>query len=357
MGSRLRTLLRGNGHMASIGDVAKRAGVSLGTASRAINGNPAVSPRLRDRVLAAAAELNYRPNALARALRSSRTHSIGLILPDVSNPFFGELAKQVEQVAAGIGYTVMLANSNDDQKAEADYIRILVGRQVDGLLIVPTEQTRHLPREEKVPIVVVDRPIRGYPLVASDHRAGAVAAVQHLVSLGHRRIGCIAGPRHLSVARERYEGYRSVAAPIYREHHFDFGADTIIARFDYESGYDAALRLLARSDKPTAIFASSDQQAIGALRAAADLDLRVPDEVSIIGFDAISLAKLVTPRLTTVAQPIAAIADIAVRTVLRLRQDGAKSERHRLPTLLQPANSTGPAAANVIALRAGKEAE
>ncbi|HSE73094.1 MAG TPA: LacI family DNA-binding transcriptional regulator, partial [Dongiaceae bacterium] len=320
-------------------------------------GNPAVSPRLRDRVLAAAAELNYRPNALARALRSSRTHSIGLILPDVSNPFFGELAKQVEQVAAGIGYTVMLANSNDDQKAEADYIRILVGRQVDGLLIVPTEQTRHLPREEKVPIVVVDRPIRGYPLVASDHRAGAVAAVQHLVSLGHRRIGCIAGPRHLSVARERYEGYRSVAAPIYREHHFDFGADTIIARFDYESGYDAALRLLARSDKPTAIFASSDQQAIGALRAAADLDLRVPDEVSIIGFDAISLAKLVTPRLTTVAQPIAAIADIAVRTVLRLRQDGAKSERHRLPTLLQPANSTGPAAANVIALRSGKEAE
>jgi LacI family transcriptional regulator len=343
--------------MASIGDVAKRAGVSLGTASRAINGNPAVSPRLRDRVLAAAAELNYRPNALARALRSSRTHSIGLILPDVSNPFFGELAKQVEQVAAGIGYTVVLANSNDDQKAEADYIRILVGRQVDGLLIVPTEQTRHLPREEKVPIVVVDRPIRGYPLVASDHRAGAVAAVQHLVSLGHRRIGCIAGPRHLSVARERYEGYRSVAAPIYREHHFDFGADTIIARFDYESGYDAALRLLARSDKPTAIFASSDQQAIGALRAAADLDLRVPDEVSIIGFDAISLAKLVTPRLTTVAQPIAAIADIAVRTVLRLRQDGAKSERHRLPTLLQPANSTGPAAANVIALRSGKEAE
>ncbi|HET6621663.1 MAG TPA: LacI family DNA-binding transcriptional regulator [Dongiaceae bacterium] len=343
--------------MASIGDVAKRAGVSLGTASRAINGNPAVSPQLRDRVLAAAAELNYRPNALARALRSSRTHSIGLILPDVSNPFFGELAKRVEQVAAGIGYTVMLANSNDDQKAEADYIRILVGRQVDGLLIVPSEQTRHLPREEKVPIVVVDRPIRGYPLVASDHRAGAVAAVQHLVALGHRRIGCIAGPRHLSVARERYEGYRSVAAPIYREQRFDFGADTIIARFDYESGYDAALRLLARPDKPTAIFASSDQQAIGALRAAADLDLRVPDEVSIIGFDAISLAKLVTPRLTTVAQPIAAIADIAVRTVLRLRQDGAKSERHRLPTLLQPANSTGPAAANVIALRVGKEAE
>jgi LacI family transcriptional regulator len=343
--------------MASIGDVAKRAGVSLGTASRAINGNPAVSPQLRDRVLAAAAELNYRPNALARALRSSRTHSIGLILPDVSNPFFGELAKRVEQVAAGIGYTVMLANSNDDQKAEADYIRILVGRQVDGLLIVPSEQTRHLPREDKVPIVVVDRPIRGYPLVASDHRAGAVAAVQHLVALGHRRIGCIAGPRHLSVARERYEGYRSVAAPIYREQHFDFGADTIIARFDYESGYDAALRLLARPDKPTAIFASSDQQAIGALRAAADLDLRVPDEVSIIGFDAISLAKLVTPRLTTVAQPIAALADIAVRTVLRLRQDGAKAERHRLPTLLQPANSTGPAAANVVALRPGKEAE
>jgi LacI family transcriptional regulator len=202
-------------------------------------------------------------------------------------------------------------------------------------------------------MVVVDRPIRGYPLVASDHRAGAVAAVQHLVSLGHRRIGCIAGPRHLSVARERYEGYRSVAAPLYREHGIDFAADTIITRFDYDCGYEAAVRLLGRSDRPTAIFASSDQQAIGALRAAADMDLKVPDDVSIIGFDAITLTKLVTPRLTTVAQPIAAIADIAVRAVLRLRQEDAKIERHRLPTLLQPANSTGPAASNVVALKKG----
>lgn len=341
--------------MASIGDVAKRAGVSLGTASRAINGNPAVSPLLRERVLAAAAELDYRPNALARALRSSRTHSLGLIVPDVTNPFFGELAKQVEQVAAGMGYTVMLANSNDDPKTEAEYIKVLVGRQVDGLLIVPSEQTKELP-EAKAPLVVVDRPIRGYPLVASDHRAGAVAAVQHLVALGHRRIGCIAGPRHLSVARERYEGYRSVAAPIYREDGFDFAADTIVTRFDYDCGYDAALKLLTRRDRPSAIFASSDQQAIGALRAAADLDLKVPDDVSIIGFDAISLAKLVTPRLTTVAQPIAAIADIAVRTVLRLRQEDARMERHRLPTLLQPANSTGPIASNVVALGVGRNA-
>jgi LacI family transcriptional regulator len=342
--------------MASIGDVAKRAGVSLGTASRAINGNPAVSPQLRDRVLAAAAELDYRPNVLARALRSSRTHSLGLILPDVTNPFFGELAKHVEQVAAGMGYTVMLANSNDDPKAEAEYIKVLVARQVDGLLIVPSEETRQLPPETKVPIVVVDRPMSGYPLVASDHRAGAVAAVQHLVSLGHRRIGCIAGPRHLSVARERYDGYRSIVAPLYRAHGFDFAADTIVARFDYDCGYDAAVKLLTRTDRPSAIFASSDQQAIGALRAAADLDLKVPEDVSIIGFDAISLAKIVTPRLTTVAQPIAAIADIAVRAVLRLRQEDAKVERHRLPTLLQPGNSTGPAASNVVVLKAGKDA-
>lgn len=205
-------------------------------------------------------------------------------------------------------------------------------------------------------MVVVDRPIRGFPLVASDHHAGAVAAVQHLVSLGHRRIGCIAGPRHLSVARERYEGYRSVAAPIYREDGFDFAADTIVTRFDYDCGYDAALKLLARQDRPNAIFASSDQQAIGALRAAADLDIGVPDDVSIIGFDAISLAKLVTPRLTTVAQPIAAIADIAVRTVLHLRHEDARIERHRLPTSLQPANSTGPVAGNVVQLKVGQDA-
>jgi LacI family transcriptional regulator len=116
----------------------------------------------------------------------------------------------------------------------------------------------------------------------------------------------------------------------------------VVARFDYDCGYEAALKLLTRPERPSAIFASSDQQAIGALRAAADLDLKVPGDVSIVGFDAINLANLVTPRLTTVAQPIAAIADIAVRTVLRARESGAKVERHRLPTLLQPANSSGP---------------
>jgi LacI family transcriptional regulator len=339
--------------MASIGDVARLAGVSLGTASRVMNGNPAVTPELRDRVLAAAAELDYQPNVLARALRSSRTHSIGLILPDVTNPFFGELAKHVEQVAAGINYTVMLANSNDNPKAEADYIKALTGRQVDGLLIVPCEETKALPRDIKVPIVLVDRPLRGYSVVQCDHRGGATAAVQHLVSLGHRRIGCIAGPRHLNVARERYEGYRAVAAPIYKQNGFALAADTVTAHFDYDCGYEAALKLLTRTERPTAIFASSDQQAIGALRAAADLDLKVPGDVSIVGFDAISLAKLVTPRLTTVAQPIAAIADIAVRTVLRAREPDARIERHRLPTLLQPANSSGPVPGRTHLIEAG----
>lgn len=339
--------------MASIGDVARLAGVSLGTASRVMNGNPAVTPQLRERVLAAAAKLDYQPNVLARALRSSRTQSIGLILPDVTNPFFGELAKHVEQVAAAMNYTVMLANSNDNPKAEADYIKALTGRQVDGLLIVPCEETRSLPRDIKVPVVLVDRPLRGFSVVQCDHRGGATAVVQHLVSLGHRRIGCIAGPRHLNVARERYEGYRAVAAPIYRELGYNLTADTVTARFDYDCGYDAALKLLDRADRPTAVFASSDQQAIGALRAAADLDLKVPGDVSIAGFDAISLAKLVTPRLTTVAQPIAAIADIAVRTVLRVREPGARIERHRLPTLLQPANSSGPVPASHAARAAG----
>lgn len=337
--------------MASISDVAKRAGVSLGTASRAINGNPAVSPRLRERVLAAAAEFEYRPNALARALRSNRTYSLGLIVPDVANPFFGELAKQVEQVAAGTGYTVILANSNDDPKVETECIKVLVGRQVDGLLIVPSEQTSQLPNDTEVPVVAVDRPILGHSLVASDHRAGAVQAVRHLVALGHRRIGCIAGPKHLSVARERYEGYCSVVAPLYREQGIDLAADTIATRLDYDCGYEAAIRLLMRIDRPTAIFASSDQQAIGALGAAADMDLKVPDDVSITGFDGIGLACLVTPRLTTVAQPVADIAETAVRTVLRPRREDAGVESHRLPMSLQPASSTGPAAGNGVAFR------
>lgn len=324
--------------MASIIDVARKARVSLGTASNVLNGDPRVGRELRKRVLAAIKALDYAPNALARGLRSQRTHTLGLVIPDVTNPFFGELAKRVGEAADAIGCSVILGNSDDRREVEQTHLRMLASRRIDGLVLVPTPKTRDLDPLPNIPCVVIDRPLRGWPSVASDHRAGAQAAVQHLVELGHRRIGCIAGPNDLAVARERQKGYRAVVETVLKGRIDDY---IYVGRFDYDSGYDGAMQLL-RGARPTAIFASSDQQAIGALRAAADLGLRVPDDLSVVGFDAIPLAQHVTPRLTTVAQPIAAIAEKAVWLLGAVRDGHTFEMRYKLPAALQIGKSTGP---------------
>jgi LacI family transcriptional regulator len=328
--------------MTSIIDVARKARVSVGTASNVLNGDPRVGRELRKRVLAAIKALDYAPNALARGLRIQRTHTLGLVIPDVTNPFFGELAKRVGEAADAIGCSVILGNSDDRRAVEATHLRMLATRRIDGLVLVPTPETRDLEPLRNIPSVVIDRPLRGWPSVATDHRAGAKAAVQHLVDLGHRRIGCIAGPDDLAVARERQKGYRLIVEERLSAKDGPIAEYVFVGRFDYDSGYEGAMQLLRRV-RPTAIFASSDQQAIGALRAAADLGLRVPEDLSVAGFDAIPLAQHVTPRLTTVAQPIAAIAEKAVWLLGAVR-DGAKFDmRYKLDATLQIGKSTGPA--------------
>jgi LacI family transcriptional regulator len=328
--------------MTSIIDVARKARVSVGTASNVLNGDPRVGRELRKRVLAAIKALNYAPNALARGLRIQRTHTLGLVIPDVTNPFFGELAKRVGEAADAIGCSVILGNSDDRRAVEATHLQMLASRRIDGLVLVPTPETRDLEPLRNIPSVVIDRPLRGWPSVATDHRAGAKAAVQHLVDLGHRRIGCIAGPNDLAVARERQKGYRLIVEERLSAKDGPIADYVFVGRFDYDSGYEGAMQLLQRV-RPTAIFASSDQQAIGALRAAADLGLRVPEDLSVAGFDAIPLAQHVTPRLTTVAQPIAAIAEKAVWLLGAVR-DGAKFDmRYKLDATLQIGKSTGPA--------------
>lgn len=325
-----------------IREVARRAGVSLGTVSRVINRNPTVAPALRERVEVVIKELGYRPNTLARGLRSQRTHTLGLIIPDVTNPFFSELVREIEQAAGRNGYSIILGNSGESRSSEQLYLDMLADRQVDGLIIIPGVGTRSISPPRNIPIVIVDRPLPHFPVLASDHRKGAKQAVEYLIKLGHRRIACIAGPPRLIVAAERYRGYRQVM-----ERHFQ--APNLVKRgliefanFDYESGYQAALQLLKTNRKPTAIFASSDQHAIGALRAARDAGLEVPHDLSIIGFDDIPLAALVTPRLTTVAQPIAAISERAVAVVLRIRDGEYITGQERFCTVLKVRESCAP---------------
>lgn len=325
-----------------IREVARRASVSVGTVSRVINNNPTVAPAIRERVEAVIRELGYRPNTLARGLRSQRTHTLGLVIPDVANPFFSALAKEIEQAAGRKGYSLILGNSGESRSAEQLYLGMLADRQVDGLMIVPGAGTKSISLPRKIAIVIVDRPLRRHPVVASDHCKGAAQAVAHLIELGHRRIACIAGPRRLVVAAERYRGYQQIMRRYTPPEELEKCGWVESANFGYEFGYRAALRLLATDPRPTAIFAGSDRHAIGALRAARDAGLEVPSDLSIIGFDDIPLASVVTPRLSTVAQPIAAISERAVAKVLQIHAGESIVKRERFDTELKIRDSCSP---------------
>ena len=329
--------------MAKIVDVARRAGVSVGSVSRVINEHPTVSPATRERVEIAIRELDYVPNAIAGSLRSRRSKTIGLIIPDVTNPFFSELALHVERSAAAAGYNVILGNSDNSAERQKHYLRALAVRRVDGIILVPARGIEPS-FEFEIPLVGVDRDVVGRQFVASDNRAGAKSAVEYLHRLGHQLIACVAGPKDLPNAQERRMGYEDVALPILRSAGVDPSAYIVSADFSYESGYAAVRSLMDVAPRPTAIFASSDQQAIGGLRAAADLGLAVPDDLSIVGFDDIPLANLVMPRLTTVRQPVAKIGVLAMQLLLDLFSGAAapRRRRHLLATSLQVRQSCAP---------------
>ena len=329
--------------MAKIVDVARRAGVSVGSVSRVINDHPTVSSATRERVEAAVRELGYVPNAIAGSLRSRRSKTIGLIIPDVTNPFFSELALHVERSAAAAGYDLILGNSDNSAERQKHYLRALAVRRVDGIILAPARGV-DTSFEFEIPLVGVDREVVGRQFVASDNRAGAKSAIEYLHQLGHSLIACVAGPKDLRNAQERRTGYEEVALPILRSAGVDPAAYMVTADFSYDSGYAAIRRLMDVAPRPTAIFASSDQQAIGGLRAAADLGLAVPGDLSIVGFDDIPLAKLVMPRLTTVGQPVAKIGTFAMQLLLDLLSGATppRRRRHLLATSLQIRQSCAP---------------
>jgi len=305
--------------MVKLLDVARHAGVSAGTVSRVLSGTPTVSPALVEAVEKAIAELGYRPNKLARGLRRQQTQTLGFVVPDITNPFFAELALSVEVAAAARGYNLFLGNSRNSTESEWEYLQNLLDHQVDGLVVVPAEETRGLPLSVRTtPVVVLDREIPGQELdyVGVDHQEGAREMVRYLADLGHQIIACIAGPEGLGVGEQRYAGYAEVAAPLIEK--AGLRPDAYVARgpFSFEAGVEAARSLLSLEPRPTAVFAGNDQQAIGVIRHCQSVGLTVPRDLSVAGFDDIPLASLVTPRLTTVRQPIDLIGARAVEYIL-----------------------------------------
>lgn len=299
-------------------DVARLSGVSGAVVSYVLNGGPRpVSADTRARVLAAIEQLNYRPNAAARALRLRRTNAIGLILPDIGNPYFGEFAKAIEDAAFDRGYALLLGNSSNDPQREAAQLDSFIDRQVDGLLVISVRKYAELSvvREAKIPLVVIDQPEKGVDIatVVIDNYRGARAAVDHLRSHGHHRIALVGGPPQLPGSQARQAGWRDALADLAAEERQRL---QVVAPFTRLGGLEATLQLMSTKDRPTAIFASSDVQAIGVLRACAQLGLRVPEDLALVSFDGTQGAEFTAPPLTVIRQPVEMIAGTALDMLL-----------------------------------------
>jgi DNA-binding LacI/PurR family transcriptional regulator len=310
---------------ATLADVAKEAGVVAMTASRAINGSGYVSADVRERVLKAARLLNYRPNMLARYLKGQRLNAVGIMLPDISNPFSAELVTGMKQVLDAAGYTAFIALSGTGVADERAGLQSFVDHRVDGLLVatrgtqVGDEILKEL-LDQGIPMVTIGRPVEGASVdcITADHWQGAFDVVTHLASLGHKRIGFIGISPEDAMSLRRYQGYRAALekAGLEYEPEYTVGPSNAPAFATQEDGYEGMVRLADLKKRPTAVLARNDFAAIGALRAADKLGLSVPKDMAIAGFDNIPLAAYWTPPLTTVLQPIREQGKIAAQMLL-----------------------------------------
>jgi len=305
-------------------DVARRAGVSEATVSYVVNRGPrSVAPATRERVLQAIRELDYHPSDIARSLRKQTTSTIGLIIPDTANPFYGELARVIENVGYVNGYTVVLCNSNFDAEREATYLRMMRNKRADGIIIIPVE-SRNITAfmDSKIPIVVLEHEIPEVMCIVIDDLAGGRLVTEHLLRLGHQRIGCITRQGDKSSSLKRVVGYTSAlaAARIPIDPALILASGPRIA-----DGEAVALELLKRPDPPTAIFAHSDTTALGVLSALHKCGLDVPGQVSVVGYDDIEQAAFLAPPLTTVAYPKEVMGQLAAQSLLELIQSRERS--------------------------------
>jgi LacI family transcriptional regulator len=332
--------------VSTIKDIATRAGVSTATVSYVINGTRYVSEELRERVLTAVADLDYRPNAVAQSLRQKKTRTIGLIIPDNSNPFFAEVAKGVEDAGYDASVSVMLCNSDGSFDRELRYLQLLRDKQVDGVIfIATTPRADHLAAvvERSIPTVVFYRevPQLNVDTLVVDNFGGGCLATRHLIELGHTNIACVAPASTNSPSALRVSGFRrameEAGLPI---------DEALIYRGDnrFVGGHEGAEHLLATSKPFTAVFAGNDVMALGAIRTFRQHGLAVPGDISVVGFDGIALGDFVTPSLTTVVQPRYEAGQTAFRLLLERIDDGnARSPRAiGLETALVVRESTAP---------------
>ena len=323
--------------MVTLKHIADELGISINTASRALNAKPDVSPATRERVVETARRMSYVPNGLARSLIKGRTRTVGLVIDDVSNPIFGMLIRGAEDTARSQGYSVILSNTDGSGDLESQAVRILRSKRVDGMLIHPMQVSYDHLMELKaagIPLVLLNRHIDALDVdyVINNNLSGAYQAVTHLLSLGHRRIAHVTGPLQISSVQERLAGYRKGLEEV----GLPFDRDLVVhGRLDMEEGYRATEALLGQHPEITAFFLYSDLLAIGALKALRCRGYRVPEDVSLVGYDDIVFAELLEVPLTTVRQPIYEIGRRGMEVLLELVQE-PEAERIRQHVVLEP---------------------
>lgn len=326
-------------------DVAERAGVSVATVSYVLNNGPRpVAPETRVRVEEAIAELGYYPNELARSLRLQQSSTIGLILPNVMNPVFGEIAHELENICTQEGFLVLLCNSDRQHDREEHFIQMLRAKQVDGVVITPHREPVALIKpllEARIPVIVLEHDLPGVHCIMLDELQGGRIATQHLIELGHRRIALLRRKPTSALSTQRIRGYQQALA----DAHIPYDP-TLIVECDagQAAGAQAMQQFLAHPEPPTAVFTHNDVLAMGALHTIHCAGLRVPEDISVVGYDDITSAAYFSPPLTTVRSPKAEMGVLAARTILQLvrRKDPLPVQTITLPVELVVRASTAP---------------
>ncbi len=305
----------------TIYDVAREANVSMATVSRVVNGNPNVKPATRKKVLEVIERLGYRPNAVARGLASKKTTTVGVIIPDISNIFYAELARGIEDIATMYKYNIILSNSDQNTEKEIHLINTMLGKQVDGVLFMGgniTEQHVEEFKRSPVPIVLAGaiEETHAVPSVNIDYEEAAYDAVKSFIDKGHKTIGFVSGPFHDPVnVNYKLVGYKKAleeAGIPYREEY------VVEGDYTYDSGIEAWSKLHSLDTTPSAIFVGNDEMALGVTHGAQDQGVDIPSEVEIISFDNTRLALMVRPQLTSVVQPLYDVGAVAMRLLTKL---------------------------------------
>ena len=316
--------------MATMKDVARLAGVSTSTVSHVINNNRFVSEGVREKVEQAIRSLNYAPSALARSLKINQTHTIGMLLTTSSNPFYAEVVRGVEDSCYQRGYSLILCNTAGDEERMNRSLETLMQRRVDGLLMMCTES--HLPsadilnRYPSIPTVMMDwAPFEGRGDIIQDNALlGGELATQHLIDSGYTRIACIAGPQDKTTARMRLEGFHNAMAKSGLE---VLPGYVVNGDFEFQGGYNGMIELLALETVPQAVFTSNDAMAVGVYHALYQAGLQIPQDVAVMGYDDIELARYLSPPLSTIHQPKDELGELAIDTLIhRLRDPDASQQ-------------------------------